>query len=102
MNSKGIITQHRPAYFSGFGNGTNEFSSLEELFNIIFVDNFRKLPNGKTDPNFHQFSISNHNKQNLLMAEYKDGYEWWVVGYVNDNEIIKALPEWVAKHENDK
>jgi hypothetical protein len=29
----------------------------------------------------------------------KNGYSWWVVGFVDENEIIKELPVWTAKYE---
>jgi hypothetical protein len=98
------IRQYRPAYFSGFENETRAFTSLKELLNIEWVDNFRKLPNGQIDPNFHRYSISRHSDHKgyeyALMAEYKNGYYWWVVGFVDENEIIKELPVWVAKYED--
>ncbi len=95
------IRQYRPAYVTGFENETKEFSSLEELLSIEFVDNFRKLPNGQTNPRFHQFSISEIHGEfgYVLMAEYSNGFEWWVVGYINDNDGIKDMPSWTPKYE---
>lgn len=95
------IKQHRPAYFSGFDNEEKSFSSLEELLNIEFVNSFKLLPNGELNPDFHQYSISKEQSHIpngcILMAEYKKGLEWWVIGYINDNEIIKELPIWKPK-----
>lgn len=94
----GQIIQYRPAYFSGFENQTKAFTNLAELLNIEFVDNFRKLPNGQINPQFHQYSISPHSSHKgyeyTLMAEYKDGKEWWVIGYLDESSIIHELPTW--------
>lgn len=95
------IKQYRPGFFTGFENSVNEFNSLEELFAIDFVDNFKKLPssissNKDLNPHFHQFSISS-DFPHILMAEYKGGTEWWVVGYINETEIVKQLPAWTGK-----
>jgi len=91
------IKQYRPAFFTGFENEEKEFNSLEELFAIDFVDNFKKTPNNKVNPNFHQFSISTPSVDlpHILMAEYKGGAEWWVVGYIDDGEAVRQLPKWV-------
>ncbi len=94
------IRQYRPNYFSGFENETKEFSSLKELLSIEWVDSFRN------QPDFHQFSINNpssHSRSEYtLMAEYKNGNEWWVVGFIDENEIIKELPIWAAKYDKTK
>lgn len=97
------IKQYRPAFVSGFENQTVKFNSLEELFNIEFVDNFKfhifetKINN----PDFHRFSISIQNGHKILMAEYKQGTEWWVVGFIEGgDDIIKELPKWVAKEKS--
>lgn len=99
------IKQYRPAFFTGFENEVKEFNSLEEL---LAVDNFKKLPanissNKELDPRFHQFSISTLSGEfpHILMAEYEGGKVWWVVGYINENEIVKQLPSWAAKEKNE-
>jgi len=101
-----IIKQYRPGFFTGFENAEKEFNSLEELLALDFVDNFKKLPantNRELDPHFHQFSISSMSDKlnvdfpNVLLAEYDGGKTWWVVGYINETEIVKQLPVWVAK-----
>ena len=38
------IKQYRPGFFTGFENELKEFNSLDELFSLDFVDNFRRLP----------------------------------------------------------
>ena len=91
------IKQHRPSYVTGFENEVKEFSSLEELLNIEFVKSFTFQPNGELNLDFHQFSISKELGTYLLMAEYNKGSNWWVVGYIDDNEITKKLPIWQDK-----
>ena len=113
----GSNTQHRPAYYTGYENKTVEFNSLEELLKIEFVDNFKKAYNkpfpenisagmvdlmdyGQDNAGFYRFSISKRfNGETILMAEYKQGKEWWVVGYITNDEkgITNSLPVWEAK-----
>lgn len=76
------IRQHRPAFFEGFKNETVEFDTLEELLAIPWVKGF-----SKAGP-FHQYSVSANN----LIAEYRGGREWWVVGYLKDPDI--GLTKW--------
>lgn len=64
-----------------------EFNNKEELFNIDWVKNFAKREN------FHRFSMSRQKgdwprkPQHSLMAEYDNGYEWWVVAHIRDKDI---------------
>lgn len=96
------IIQYRPNFFTGFHNETKTFNSLEELFNIQWVDNFRKLTNEQIDPTFYQYSIIKHIGKKgyvyTLMAEYNKGLNWYVVGIIDDGEIIKELPVWIPKY----
>jgi hypothetical protein len=101
------IKQYRPGFFTGFENEVKEFNSLEELLNLDFVKNFKNTLDDKPNPHFHQFSISNHAGKrgyedeytNILMAEFKDGSEWWVVGYISETEIVNQLPVWEPKEK---
>lgn len=91
------ITQYRPAFFDGFENEVNEFNSVEELLRIPWVKQFS---NGEVK-NFHRYSVSMPNKKwgeskCHLMAEYDNGAVWWVVGKMDENEIIEELPKWEA------
>ncbi len=94
------ITQYRPAFFSGFENQKVNFGSLEELFSIEFVDNFKRLPNGELDTSFLQYSKSKLSDEKgaeyALMAEYRRSQKkfWYVIGYLDDNQIIKQLPDF--------
>jgi hypothetical protein len=95
------IRQYRPAFFDGFENQTVEFNSIEELIKIDWVDGCTKEIGGKYDKKFHQFSICKErgDTESTLMAEYNDGFTWWVVGFIDDEEIIKNMPTWVAKYK---
>lgn len=101
----GIIKQYIPLYFSGVENKENTFGSLKELLNIEWVDNFRKLPNRQINPKFHQYSISKYSDHKgyeyILIAEYENGHVWWVIGYVDKNDIIKELPIFKAKYKKE-
>ena len=98
---KSTIKQYRPAFFTGFENENNQFESVFELINIKWVDNFIRWPNGDLDPKFHQFSISVSDDHNdvILMAEYNEGYSWFVVGYIDKIDHVRDLPEWKPKYK---
>ena len=88
LNSKNMkIKQHIPNYCSGIESQIDEFSNLKELKNIKWVNPRHE------DENFYRFSIS----EKFLMAEYNEGYDWYVVGYLD--EPIDWLPKWEAKHK---
>ncbi len=77
------ITQHRPAYVEGLENTTVEFDDYESLVCIPFVKRFAEIPG------FSHFAVSD----NSLMAVYKEGFEWWVVGYIADPDAVK-IKKW--------
>lgn len=95
--------QYRPNFFSGFEQSQNHFNTTDELLNIDWVKNF------KENPNFHRFSISRDESkildkpQHTLMAEYKNGFGWWGVAFIRDEDIsgINDLPEWKAKYKDN-
>lgn len=91
--------RYRPAFFEGFEDEENTFENTEQLLNIPWIKSF------SNNPNFHRFSIGRDKNphyttyfkpQHNLMAEYKDGAEWWVVAFIRDKDIsgIDDLPEW--------
>ena len=61
---------------------TVAFNTVDELLGISWVKKFASLPH------FHQFSISDRH----LIAEYRGGREWWVVGLL-EHPVID-LPKW--------
>jgi len=82
------IIQHRPAYFSGFENEEHEFETISELLNIDFVKNF------SDSKDFYKYSFEPDRL--YLVAEYKEGKEWWVVGRL-DKPV--ELPAWEPVYE---
>ena len=99
------IIQYTPSFFSGFDNEVHEFNSLEQLLEIPFVKNITKISLMGNGSKFYRFSYStmsyasDESKRYALMAEYNEGYEWWVIGYINDKEIISKLPVWEEKRK---
>lgn len=64
-------------------DGKIPFDTTEELLKIQSVKQW------ENHLNFSHFAISN----NCLMAVLKDGFEWWVIGYVGNPELVD-LPKW--------
>ena len=90
--------QYRPNFFSGFEQEKNHFNNSNELLNIDWIKNFAK------NDNFHRFSIKRDKHagkpQHVLVAEYDNGFRWWVVALIRDKDIsrIDDVPEWEAKY----
>jgi hypothetical protein len=91
--------QHRPAFFEGFENLEGDVPDVDRLLEIEFIKNFSTLPN------FHRFSVGStvqtpKGLMNTLMAEYREGYEWWVVAYLWPHDELEPLPKWEAKYKD--
>ena len=86
------IRQHRPAFVTGFENEVVKFNTTEELLEIEFVKNFSR------NDNFCRYSLSTSLGRGALMAEYEDGYEWWVIGHLDNTEEVN-LPKWMPKEK---
>jgi hypothetical protein len=71
----------------GYPKALVEFDTLDELLAIPWVKNFSDL---KT---FYRYSVSGK----CLMAEYRGGREWWVIGLLRHNDI--ELPKWEGFYE---
>lgn len=76
------IRQHIPDFFEGFEKALVDFNTLEDLLAIPWVKNF------SAHANFYRYSVSD----NHLMAEYRGGRTWWVVGTLRHR--VDGLPEW--------
>ncbi len=100
------IIQHRPDYVSGFENEKIQFTSVVELLNIKFVDNFKRTFYGNINFDFYRYSISKYSDHKgyeyALMAEFKNGAEWWVVGFIDEYEVIKELPVFEEEEETNQ
>lgn len=78
------ITRHNPGAvsMSEEHSTTVEFNTIEELCEITFVKRWM------SQPLFYRLSSN----KNLLMAEFKEGKEWWVVGFL---KYLLELPIWI-------
>jgi hypothetical protein len=66
----------------GYPKALVEFNTLEELLAIPWVKSF------SVHKTFYRYSVSDYH----LMAEYRGGREWWVIGQLKNNDI--GLPKW--------
>jgi len=80
---KNKIVQYRPKSFEGFENKVVDFDSLDELLSIDFVNNF------KNQKKFERFCLGDKH----LMAIYDNGFHWFVVGLIDNPDLID-LPKW--------
>lgn len=92
------ITQHLPAYFSGFELEENEFDTIEELLDIEWIKRW------SIQPEFYQYSLGFREpiERIHLIAEIDGGKTWWVVGRIvsidNYEYLINKIPKW---HEGE-
>ena len=63
-----------------------EAETSEKLLEFPFIKQYSE------DDNFYRYSMSG----NTLMAEYKNGYEWWVIGEISGGNA--DLPLWEPRH----
>lgn len=66
-------------------SGKQEFpiNSIEDLYQLEFIKRHTE------DPKFCYLAY----EDNSLMAIYRDGFEWWVIGYCSDIKSL-GLPKW--------
>jgi hypothetical protein len=69
------------------GDGGFYFDSADELLNHNFIKGF------SCHDGFFRYAVST---DNALMAEYKNGKEWWPIGRVKDTSYL-GLPNWEPK-----
>ena|ERR1051326_4297512 len=88
----GTIIQHEPSFFNGYKNRIRKFATIDELLRIDFVAVW------ETVYSFRQYSITSQYRKKdypyALIAEFNSAYPWFIVGYIDENDIIKTLPEW--------
>ena len=78
------ITQHIPAFVSGFKPQQAEFSTVVELLDIPFVARWRN------DPEFVRFTKALRTiGSDLLMARLRNAF--WVVGYITDPDFPENM-----------
>ncbi len=90
---KNIFIQHIPSCVSGVDKKTFEFDTLQELLDNSIVKRWCMHPLNENEvaPEgyFRRYSLS----ENRLMAEFKNGKEWWVIGFIKYPEKLD-LPKW--------
>ena len=91
------INRYTPAFIDTDTKEIYEFSSTEELLLMPWIQ--RRTEN----PGFYRFSIS-HTPDfidtDTLMAEYDEGYMWWVIGFIDKTDKL-SLPIWKAKYKEE-
>lgn len=84
---------HRPGYFDGFDAPPSlEFEKLEDLLAMEWVKRFSH------SEGFNYYALDSSKfpgraTQYSLMAVYKEGKEWWVVGFLTEGAETLGLPE---------
>lgn len=76
--------QHFPNFCAGFNAEEQDFDTIEQLKENEVVKKWLK------QKHFYRLSLSD----NALMAELKEGKEWWVIGYLKEPV---DLPIWEIK-----
>lgn len=92
MTLKNKIRQHIPAFFDDFDQQTADFETVKQLLSIPWVHHFSE------HPEFYRFSL--HKDGRTLMAEYKEGAYWLVVGFIQHpmwHIGLSELPLWEPK-----
>jgi hypothetical protein len=64
------------------------FETMEDLLHYDFI---------RRNTVYHSFFRFSITEDNALMAEYSDGFRWWVVGRIDDPSNL-GLPWWKAKY----
>lgn len=90
--------QHIPTFVTG--PTPFELSGpLDEILNHEFFQNLKKR--GFWGFSYSDWEVEENKTTFMLMAEYNNRHEWWVVGYVSCNEYIPVkdlgLPRWEPK-----
>jgi len=75
----------------------HQFASLDELLSLPFVAEFVAKADPDDGVEFYRFSKSNHGSiglglEDMLIAEYNEGANMLVVGYIENSELVKELP----------
>jgi hypothetical protein len=83
------IVEHRPAFVD---IDKPRERIVAETQAALLAD--PRITRWRDDPGFHRFSLSQAGHRPLLMAEFKKGREWWVVGYITVGREYLTLPTW--------
>lgn len=89
FSKKNHFKQHKPGWADDI-RVNFDFSTQDELLSHEVLQQWTKFPE------FCRFSISKSDSEyccHAIMAELKEGREWWVLGYIEHLNGI-TLPEW--------
>ena len=75
--------RHRPAYVDGHEIRNEMYKTFQDLLEDDYLQRWA------SDKNFSHFAKSG----NLIMCILNDGFSWWVMGRVEEEDQID-LPEW--------
>ena len=86
------ISQYYPSFCDGFRVSTRKFNTTKELLRVPFVKKFSE------DEDFSGYALEReeHDTETTLMATYKKGKQWYVVGFINGKASTVNLPKWEA------
>lgn len=82
-----IITEHIPSSCAYTEPKTFIVNNESEFFDCELIKRYKKVPN------YHRLVYSD----NLIMIELNRGYNWWVIGSVQNEEDKKLLKQWLPK-----
>uniref|UniRef100_A0A6M3J1R8 Uncharacterized protein n=1 Tax=viral metagenome TaxID=1070528 RepID=A0A6M3J1R8_9ZZZZ len=84
-----IFRNYIPNFVEGVESKIIEVETTEQLLSLSFIKKW------KDDKDFYRFSKSKYFEDYyLLMAEFKEGKVWWVVGYLTGEKDKVELPMW--------
>jgi hypothetical protein len=84
------LTQHVPGFVDTDKFEEVTFTTLEEMLAGEWPARINQREG------FYRFSISDNLR---LMAEYKEGFEWWVVGFFSEGDpSTLGLPKFKTKY----
>lgn len=88
------ITQYRPAFLPAVRAplAAFDFDTVEQLLRVPFVQGFRQVEGRRGGP-FFRFSAEG----TRVIAEYAEGSEWSVVGYLARPLPEGSLPAWAPR-----
>ena len=106
------VRQHIPGFVDNDPVIT-EVDSATQLLALPFVQNWKHGPPFLSDKGFHRFSVHRNYWGNteqdpktqqihLLLAEFDQGYQWWVVANLTGSDsldVLRDLPDWEAKEK---
>lgn len=84
-----IVKQRFPNLVSGSALIEAECSSIEEIYNIPFIDRWMN------EPTFYRFYKSTgRDNRHLLICETNKGKNYWVIAFMYGDVNELNLPEW--------